>query len=93
MHKLNHHDHHDHGHAHEHDHEHAHDHEGTPMEELLAMLKYMVGHNASHVQETKDLAVQLKEERPEIYEKISAAVAEFENGNALLAEALEELNH
>ena len=90
MKKLNHHDHHDHGHAHDHDH--SHDHEGTPMEELLAMLKYMVGHNASHVQETKELAEQLKEERPDVYAKISAAVAEFESGNALLSEALDELN-
>ena len=51
----------------------------------------MVGHNASHVQETKDLAEQLKEDRPDVYAKIADAVAEFEKGNALLSEALEGL--
>ena len=81
---------HDHSNEHHHDHEHHHEHhhEGTPKEELIAMLKYMVGHNASHVQETKELAEQLKEEAPEAYAKIGAAVEEFEKGNGLLSEAL-----
>lgn len=78
---------HDHAHEHHHDHEHHHQ-DGTPKEELIAMLKYMVGHNASHVRETQELAEQLKAEEPAVYEKISAAVAEFEKGNGLLSEAL-----
>lgn len=77
---------HDHNHTHEH---HHHEHAGTPKEELIAMLKYMVGHNAAHVQETKELAEQLKEENPGAYEKIAEAVAQYEKGNVLLKEALE----
>ena len=95
---------HPHGHEHDHDHEHAHDHDhthehhhhdhavdATPKEELVAMLKYMVGHNASHVRETQELAEQLKAESPAVYEKIVEAVAVFEDGNSKLADALADL--
>ena len=70
------HDHiHDHDHCHDHDHHHHHDHSHdsahdcgscasacshTPMEELVALRKYMVGHNAAHAKELADLAVQLQ---------------------------------
>ena len=63
---------HDHEHDHHHDHDHPHDHdcqgscgtcpsqcEHTPMEELTALMKYMVGHNAAHAKELADLAGQL----------------------------------
>lgn len=80
------------GHTHEHIHEegapHQHSHDATPREELLAMLKYMVGHNASHIRETQELAEQLKNEESSAYAKICEATAEFEKGNALLDEAL-----
>ena len=82
---------HEHTHEGEHEHEH-HGHEGTPMDELKAMLKYMVGHNASHVRETQELAEQLKDENPDVYMTINDAVAEFEKGNALLSDALEKLS-
>ena len=50
---------HEHVHDHKHDHHHDHDCQGscgscpsqcehTPMEELTALMKYMVGHNAAH---------------------------------------------
>lgn len=35
-------------HTHEHSHEHPHDHAHTPMDEILALMKYMVDHNAAH---------------------------------------------
>ena len=47
---------HDCGHAHEHEHEHSHDHShtDTPREELIALMRYMVGHNVSHTNELKN---------------------------------------
>ncbi len=62
------------------------------MDELKAMLKYMVGHNAAHAKETADLALQLEQTKPEVYEVIKEAVALYEEGNEKLAKALEALN-
>ena len=52
---------HDCGHTHEHEHEHSHDHShtDTPREELIALMRYMVGHNVSHTNELKELAHKL----------------------------------
>ena len=41
---------------HEQEHHHDHAHGATPMEELTAMLRYMVGHNAAHTRELAELA-------------------------------------
>ena len=88
---------HDHGHTHDHSHSHDHgcDHncggcasqcEHTPMEELLALMKYMVGHNASHIRELADLAGQLdKAGNHAAYEQVMAAVSDFEKGNMRLS--------
>ena len=48
-------------HAHEHEHEHSHDHShtDTPREELIVLMRYMVGHNVSHTNELKELAHKL----------------------------------
>ena len=90
-----HHDHdhdHDHHHHHHHDHDHDHGHDHAPMNELMALMKYMVGHNAAHAKELADLAEQLKAAgREEAYEKVMSAVADFNLGNATLAEVLREL--
>ena len=83
---------HGHEHTHEHHHTHEHEHAGTPIEELIAMLKYMTGHNAAHIRETKELAEQLQAEHPEACRKVLDAVEEFEKGNTLLEEALSDLN-
>ena len=48
-----------HSHSHGHDHDHSHGGEGTPMEELLALMKFMVNHNDAHAQELAELADQL----------------------------------
>ena len=98
-----HHDHehchcHEHGHAHTHDHCHEHSHEcgscaggcqHTPMEELMALMQYMVGHNAAHARELADLAVQLEKAGNRVaYEQVMAAVSDFEKGNLRLSTVL-----
>ena len=98
---------HDQGHAHHHhhcDHHHDHDHEHcdhgcgghcqhTPMEELVALMKYMVGHNAAHAKELADLAVQLdKAGSHAAYEQVMAAVSDFEKGNMRLSVILSSLD-
>ena len=104
-----HHDHvgghsHDHEHHHEHHHEHTHacSHdchscasscEHTPMEELMALMKYMVGHNAAHAKELADLAVQLEKAGSHMaYEQVMAAVSDFEKGNLRLSAVLASLD-
>ena len=96
---------HDHDHLHDHDHTHNHSHdcdggcghcqcscEHTPMEELVALMKYMVGHNASHARELADLAVQLeKAGNRTAYEQVMAAVSDFEKGNMRLSAVLASL--
>ena len=95
---------HDHLHGEGHAHEHSHDCAGgcdhchtpcqhTPMEELLALMKYMVGHNASHAKELADLAVQLEKAGSHVaYEQVMAAVSDFEKGNLRLSAVLASLD-
>ncbi|MBQ8237195.1 MAG: cobalt transporter [Oscillospiraceae bacterium] len=96
---------HDHEHLHDHDHAHTHSHdcgghchscesacEHTPMEELLALMNYMVGHNAAHAKELADLAVQLDQAGSHAaYEQVMAAVSDFEKGNMRLSMVLASL--
>ena len=101
------HDHpHDHAHLHGEDHVHDHEHdcasgcdhchtpcEHTPMEELLALMKYMVGHNAAHARELAELAVQLEKAGSHVaYEQVMAAVSDFEKGNLRLSTVLASLD-
>ena len=98
--------HHDHDHCH-HDHDHcghSHEHcgqggcghchqEHTPMEELVALMKYMVGHNASHAKELADLAGRLQQAgSTAAYEQVMAAVSDFEKGNMRLSVVLASLD-
>ncbi len=97
---------HDHEHLHGHDHHHDHDHdcgctcgscatkcEHTPMEELVALMKYMVGHNAAHAQELAELAEQLdKAGSHAAFEQVMAAVCDFEKGNMRLTAVLSALD-
>ncbi len=95
---------HEHLHDHEHDHHHSHDCAGgcggcatpcehTPMEELVALMKYMVGHNAAHAKELADLAVQLEKAGSHVaYEQVMAAVSDFEKGNLRLSAVLASLD-
>ena len=100
-----HHDHHhcDHNHEHcdhhheHHDHQHCDHHCGghcqhNPMDELVALMKYMVGHNASHAKELADLAAQLEKlGNRTAYEQVMAAVSDFEKGNMRLSVVLSSL--
>ena len=107
MHEHHYHDHHhDHDHDHHH-HDHDHSHtcggscqgcqsqcEHTPMEELMALMKYMVGHNAAHAKELADLAVQLEKAGNHMaYEQVMAAVSDFEKGNMRLSLILSSLDN
>ena len=93
---------HDHDHLHGKGHTHDHSHgcnggcgdchtpcEHTPLEELAALMKYMVGHNAAHAKELADLAVQMEKVGSHTaYEQIMAAVSDFEKGNLRLSAVL-----
>ncbi len=64
----------------------------TPMEELVALMKYMVGHNAAHANELAALAKQLEQAGSHTaYEQVMAAVADFEKGNMRLSVVLSSL--
>ena len=85
-----------HAHAGYHDHSHpgGHQHcdEDTPMEELLALMKYMVSHNDAHAQEMAELATKLRAAGKEhAYRKIMDAVADFDILNAKFDAVLKEL--
>lgn len=67
--------------------------EHTPMEELLALMKYMIGHNAAHARELADLATQLEQAGSHTaYEQVMAAVSDFEKGNLRLSTVLASLD-
>ena len=97
---------HDHDQLHDHGTEHTHSHdcsgqcagcasqcEHTPMEELMALMKYMAGHNAAHAKELADLAVQLEKAGNRMaYEQVMAAVSDFEKGNMRLTLVLQSLD-
>ena len=82
-----------------HDHDCAHDCgscasqcEHTPMEELTALMQYMVGHNAAHARELAELASQLEKNGNHVaYEQVMAAVSDFEKGNLRLSAVLASL--
>ena len=82
---------HSHDHLHEHGHEHNHTH--TPMDELVALMKYMVGHNAAHAKELADLAAKLDQAGNKMaFEQVMAAVSDFEKGNMRLSLVLTALD-
>lgn len=98
---------HEHGHLHDdhcaHDHSHDQSCSGsckgcagscqhTPMEELTALMQYMVNHNAAHAKELADLAAQLDTiGNHTAYEQVMAAVSDFEKGNLRLSTVLASL--
>ena len=97
---------HDHDHLHGHGQDHTHSHEcagscshcaskceHTPMEELVALMKYMVSHNAAHAKELADLAVQLEKAGSHAaFEQVMAAVSDFEKGNMRLSAVMASLD-
>ena len=80
-------------HSHAHGHDHSHAPSDTPLEELLALMKFMVSHNDSHAQELAELADQLQSAgKVRAYDRIMDAVTNFDIGNAQLSAVLEELS-
>ena len=96
---------HDHAHLHGegHTHDHSHDCGGqcgscasscshTPMEELVALMKYMVGHNTAHANELASLAREFEKAGNRVaFEQVMAAVSDFETGNLRLSAVLASL--
>ena len=80
---------HEHGHGHEH---HNHAPGAAPREELVAVLRYRVEHNAAHTRELAELAGQLETAgEHEQYEQVMRAVEEYRQANARLQGVLEKL--
>ena len=82
-------------HCHTHGEE-KHDHQprenATPLEELLAMMKYLVSHNDAHAQEVAELARELMMAGKDVaYDEIMDAVSDFDMVNAKLAAVLTNL--
>lgn len=83
---------------HEHDHEHVHEHghvcerdcgECDPMKETVALMDYMVRHNAAHTHELEQLAKKVGQlGKTEAAEQILAAVSDYEKGNMRLSAVL-----
>lgn len=66
--------------------------QSTPMEELMALMKYMVDHNDAHAQELTELAAQLRQAgKTRACQQIMDAVANFDIANAQLSAVLSEL--
>ena len=98
---------HSHEHLHDHDHTHTHSHDcggqcgscasqcgHTPMEELVALMKYMANHNAAHANELAALAKQLEAAGSHMaYEQVMAAVSDYEKGNLRLSAVLASLEN
>ena len=84
--------HHEHEHLHEHDHDtssHDHHHAEPYTDRSQALLVYMFDHNVHHTLELLDVASKIeKEGKEEIAAKVREAAQRFEEGNALLHEAL-----
>lgn len=76
------------GHVHSHSHgelDHHHGGGDTPLEELLALMKYMVKHNDAHAQELAELADKLKDAgKAGAYRQVMDAVSDFDIVNARL---------
>ena len=64
-----------------------------PKQELMALMKYMVGHNTAHANELAQLAKQLQDlGENAAYEQIMLAVSDFEKGNLRLSTVLTSMN-
>ena len=72
---------------------HSHAESDTPLEEMLALMRYMVRHNDAHAQEVAELAQELLGAGKETaYHQIMDAVSDFDMVNAKLSAVLDRLN-
>ena len=82
-----------HTHSHDFDGDHTHSEDATPMDELLALMKFMVKHNDAHAQELAELAQQLQAAgKNRAYRQIMDAVSDFDMVNAKLDAVVTELS-
>ncbi len=70
------------------EHHHTHENKITDREEMLALLEYMVKHNASHTEELLQLEEYIYAENEEACASLIRAVEEYKKGNQHLEEAL-----
>ena len=83
---------HDHPHTHEPERAHDHSHTAAPRDELIALMRYMVGHNVSHTNDLKELAHKLAPPgNSAACAQILDAVQDYETGNQKLAASLDQL--
>lgn len=88
---------HPHAHPHTHDHTHEHSHEHShggfeSIEQATALMTYMLDHNRHHAEELHDVCHKLEDMgKAAAAEKLGAALEHYNEGNALLAEALKAL--
>ena len=95
---------HEHGHGHDHGHSHGCPSAGScnadcascdvdPRAELMALMQYMVNHNASHANELAQLAQRLRDMGEDTaFEQVMQAVSDFEKGNMRLSTVLAAMN-
>ena len=83
---------------HEHEHKHSHPHEHGPatafesLDQAEALMSYMLDHNRHHADELHEVGHKLAHSgKEEAAKLIHEAVNAFNNGNELLAKALEAL--
>ena len=82
-----------HTHSHDFDGDHTHGQAATPMDELLALMKFMVKHNDAHAQELAELAQQLQDAgKIRAYRQIMDAVSDFDMVNAKLDAVVTDLS-
>ena len=82
-----------HTHSHDFDSDHTHGETDTAMDELLALMKFMVRHNDAHAQELAELAQQLQSAgKHRAYQQIMDAVSDFDMVNAKLDAVVTELS-
>lgn len=75
-----------------HTHSHGETGQGSGMEELLALMQFMISHNDAHAQELTELASRLHEGgKKRAYQRIMEAVADFDMANAQLDAVLRDL--
>ena len=72
-------------HVHHHHHGHSHEHTEHSFEEVVALLAYMIDHNAHHAEELHELAHDAGDDVAELLHK---AVADYQMGTEKLANAL-----
>lgn len=59
------------------------------LDELIALIKYLVNHNKSHNEELKELASELKDN--EAYNDIVEAISIYDKANLKLEDALKKV--